>query len=198
MTDFIFLSSKITVKGDSSPEIQRRLFLRRKAITNLDSIFKSRGLTLLDKSQYSECYDFSSSHVQMWELDHKESWVTENCCFQTVVLEKTLENPLESKEIEQVNSKGDQPWIFTGRTDAKAETSIPWPSDAKSRLTGKDPDAVKDWGQEEKGTAEDEMVGWHHRLDGHGFEQAQVDSEGQEAWHVAVYGVTKSQTWLSD
>ena len=166
-------------------------FLEEK-LWHLDSIFRSRGLTLLDKSPYSECYDFSSSHVQMWELDHKESWVTENWCFQTVVLEKTLENPLESKEIEQVNSKGDQPWIFTGRTDAKAETSISWLPDAKSWLTGNDPDAVKDWGQEEKGTAEDEMVGWHHRLDGHGFEQAQGDSEGQEAWHVAVHGVTKS------
>ena len=108
----------------------------------------------------------------MWELDYKESWVPKNWCFWTVVLEKTLESPLDSKEIKPVNPKGNQPWIFIGRPDAEAEAPILWPPDAKSKLIGKDPDAGKDWKQEEKGITEDEMVGWHHQLDGHLFEQA--------------------------
>ena len=112
----------------------------------------------------------------MWELDHKEGWVPKNWCFWAVVLEKTLESPLDSKEIQPVNLKGNQPWVFIGRTDAEA--SILWPSDVKSQLIGKDPDAGKDWRQEEKGTAEDEMLGWHHQLNGHEFEQTPGDSEG--------------------
>ena len=115
----------------------------------------------------------------MWELDHKESWALKNWCFQIVVLEKTLESPLDCKEIKLVNPKGNQPWIFNGRTDAEAEASILWPPDVKSRLIGKDPEAGKDWGQEEKGVTEDEMVGWHHRLNGHEFEQTLRDSERQ-------------------
>ena len=106
----------------------------------------------------------------MWELDYKESWALKNWYFWTVVLEKTLESPLDCKEIEPVDSKGNQPWIFIGRTDAEAEAPIFWPTDAKGQLNGKDPDAGKDWGQEEKGMTEDEMVGWHHRLNGHEFE----------------------------
>ena len=106
----------------------------------------------------------------MWELDYKESWTPKNWCFWTVVLEKTLESPLDCKEIQPVHPKGDQSWVFIGRTDIEAETRILWPPDAKSWLIWKDPDAGKDWGQEEKGTREDEMVGWHHRLDGHEFE----------------------------
>ena len=121
-----------------------------------------------DKGPYSQSCSFPSSHVQMWELDHKEGRVPKNWCFWTVVLEKTLENLLDSK-IKLVNPKGNQSWIFFGRTDAEAETPIVWPSDVKSPLFGKDPDAGKDWGLEEKGTAEDEMVGWHRRLNGHGF-----------------------------
>ena len=113
----------------------------------------------------------------MWELDHKESWAPKNWCFWTVVLEKTLESPLDSKEIKPVN----QPWIFIGRTDAEAETSILWPPDAKNWLIGKDPDAGKDWGQEKKWVTEDEMVGWHHWLNGHEFEKTPKDSEGQES-----------------
>ena len=109
---------------------------------------------------------FSSSHVWMWELDHKESWVPKNWCFWTVVLEKTLESPLDFKEIQPVNPKGNQSWLFIGRTDAEAETPILWPPDAKNWLIGKDPNAGKGWGQEEKGTTEDEMVGWHLWLDG--------------------------------
>ena len=113
----------------------------------------------------------------MWELNHKEVWVPKNSCFWTVVLEKTLESPLDCKEIKPVHPKGTQSWIFIGKTDAEAP--IPWPPDAKRRLTGKDHDAGKDWGQEEKGMTEDEMVGWHHWLNGHEFEQALGDSKGQ-------------------
>ena len=112
----------------------------------------------------------SSSHVWMWELDHKESLALKNWCLWTVVLEKTLESPLDCKESQPVHPKGDQSWVFIGRTDAEAETPILGPPDAKNWLIGKDSNAGKDWGQEEKGTAEDETVGWHHRCDGHEFE----------------------------
>ena len=106
----------------------------------------------------------------MWELDHEEGWAPKNRHFQTAVLEKTLESPLDSKEIIPINPKENQPWIFIGRTDAEAEAPILWPPDAKSYLTGEDPDAGKDWGQGEKGMTEDEMVGWYHWLNGHEFE----------------------------
>ena len=162
--DFIFLRSKITVDDDCSCEIKRRLLLGRKAVTNLDSILQSRDITA--KGPSSQSYGFSSSYVWMWELDHKESWAPKNLCFWTVVLEKTLESPLDCK-IKPVNPKGNQPWIFIGRTDADTETLVLWPPDAKNWLTGKDPNAGKDWSQEEKGTTEDEMVGWHCWLDGH-------------------------------
>ena len=114
----------------------------------------------------------------MWELDYKEGWVLNNWGFWTVVLEKTLESPLDSKEIKSVNPKGNQPWIFIGRTDA--EVTRLWPPDAKNWLIRKDPDAGEDGGQEEKGATEDEMVGWHHQLKGHKFEQTPGDSEGQK------------------
>ena len=117
----------------------------------------------------------------MWELDYKESWALKNWCFWTMVLEKTLESPLDCKEIQPVHSKGDQSWLFIGRTDAEAEAPILWPPDAKSWLIGKNPDAWKDRRQEEKGVTEDEMIGWHHWLNGHEFEQALGDSEGQES-----------------
>ena len=122
---------------------------------------------------------FSSSHVWMWKLDHKEDWVLKNRCFWTVVLKKTLASPLDCKEIKPVNPKGNQPWMLIGRTDAIAEAPIFWPSDVKSRLIRKDPDAGKDWRQEGKGTTEDWMVGWHHWLNGHEFEQAPGDDERQ-------------------
>ena len=115
----------------------------------------------------------------MWELDHKESWAPKNWCFWTVVLEKILEGPLNCKEIKPVHSKGDQSWIFIGRTDAEAEIPIIWPPDEKNWLLGKDPDAGKDWGQEEKGMTEDEIVRRHHRLDGHEFDQALGVGDGQ-------------------
>ena len=123
-----------------------------------------------NKCPSSQSHVFFSSHVWMWELDYKESSGLKNWCFWTVVLEKTLESPLDCKEIQPVHSKGNQSWIFIGRTNAEAETPILWPHDVKNWLIGKDPDAGKDWMQEEKGTTEDEMVGWHHRLDGHEFE----------------------------
>ena len=117
----------------------------------------------------SQGYGFSSSHGWMWELDYKESWAQKNWCFWIVVLEKTLESPLDCKEIQPVHPKGDQCWVFTARTDVEAETPILWPHDEESWLIWKDPDAGKDWGQEEKGTTEDKMVGWHHWYNGHGF-----------------------------
>ena len=123
-----------------------------------------------NKGPSSQSYGFSSSHVWMWELDYKESWVAKNWCFWTVVLEKTLESPLDSKEIQLVHPKGNQSWVFIGRTDAEAETPILWPPDSKNWLIWKDPDAGKDWRWEKKGTTEDEMVRWHHWLNGHGIE----------------------------
>ena len=123
-----------------------------------------------NKGPSSQSYGFSSSHVWMWELDYKESWVPKNWWFWTVVLEKPLGSPLNCKEIQPVNPKGNQSWIFIGRTDAEAETPILWLPDGKNRFTGKDPDAGKDWRQEKKGMTEDEMVGWHHRRNGHEFE----------------------------
>ena len=131
-----------------------------------------------DKGLYSQSSGFSSSHLWMWELHYKEGWVPKNWCFLSVVLKKTLESPLDCKEIKAVNPKGNQSWIFTGRTDAEAEAPILWPPDMKNSLIGKDPDAEKDWGQEEKGATEDEIVGWHHQLNGHEFGQTLRDSEG--------------------
>ena len=133
----------------------------------------------------------------MWELDYKESWTLKNWCFWTVVLEKTLESPLDCKEIQSVHPKGNQSWVFIGRTDVEAETPIFWPPDVKRWLIWKDPDVGKDWGQEQKGMTEDEMVWWHHQLNGHEFEQTLGDKL-REACHAAVHGVTKSQTWLSN
>ena len=167
VTQFIFLGSKITADGDCSHEIKRHLFLGRKAMANLDSVLKQRHY-FANKGPPSQSYGFSSSHVWIWELDYKESWAPKNWCFWTVVL-KTLESPFDCKEIQPVNPKGDQSWLFIGRTDVEAETPILWPPDAKSWLIWKDPDAEKDWGQKEKGMTEDEMVGWHHQLNGHGF-----------------------------
>ena len=151
-----------------------------------------------NKGPSSQGYVFSSSHVWMWELDYKESWVPKNWCFWTVVLEKTLESPLDCKKIQPVNPKVNQSWIFIGRTDVEAETPVIWPPDVKSWLIWKVPDVGKDWGQKEKGMTEDEMVGWHHWLDGHGFGWALGADNDREAWHSAVHGVAKSQTQLSD
>ena len=132
---------------------------------------KKQRLYFSDKGPSSQSYDFSSSHIWVWELDHKESWVLKNWCFWIVVLEKTLENPVDSKEIKPVNPKGKQSWIFIGRTDDEAKSSIFWSTDAKNWLTGKDLDAGKDWRQEEKRMTEVKMVERHHWLDGCEFEQ---------------------------
>ena len=123
-----------------------------------------------NKVPSSQDYGFSSSHVWMWELDYQESWAPKNWWFWTVVLETTLESPLDCKEIQLVHPKGNKSWVFIGRTDFEAATPIIWPPDVKSWLIWKDPDTGKDWRQEEKGTTEDDMVGWHHWLNGHEFE----------------------------
>ena len=133
----------------------------------------------------------------MWQLDYKESWAPKNWCFWTMVLEKTLENPLDCKEIKSVNPKGNQSWLFIGRTDAEAETPMLWPPDVKNWLIGKDSDAGKDWRQEEKGATKDEIVRWHHRLNGHEFEQALGLVMDKKAWCAAVHGSQRVRhNWL--
>ena len=169
-------------------------------MTNLNSILKRRDINLPTKVRLVHL-GFSSSHVWMWVLDYKESWVWKNWCFWTVVLEKTLESSLDCKEIQPVNPKGNESWIFIGRTDAEAETPILWPPDAKNWLIGKDPDAGKDWRQEEKGTTEDGMVGWHYRLNGHEFEQSPGvrDGQGSQAccspWGCKKLDTTEQLNW---
>ena len=142
-----------------------------------------------NKGLYSLSYSFSSSHVWMWELHHKEGWAPKNWCFLTVVLEKTLERPSDCKEIKSINPNGNQPRIFIGRTDAEAP--IPWPPDVKSRLTGKESAAGKDWRQKEKGAAEDEMVRQHHRLHGHKFGQSPGDGERREPGVLQSVGLQR-------
>ena len=144
----------------------------------------------------SQSSAFSSSHVWMWEMDYKESWMLKTWYFWTMVLEKTLESSLDCK-IKPVNPEGNQFWIFIGRTDAEAEAPILWLPDAENWLIGKDTDAGKDWRHEEKGMTEDKMVGWHHQLYGHEFEQVLGVGDWQ-AWCAAVHGVSKKRAWLSE
>ena len=199
VTDFIFLGSKITTDSDCSHEIKRRLLLERKVMTNLHSILKSRHY-FANKGLSSQGCGFSSGHVWMWELDYKESWA-QNWCFWTVVVEKTLDHPLDCKEIQPVHPKGDQTWVFIGRTDAEAETPVLWLPHAKSWLIGKDPDAGKDWGQEEKGMTEDKMVGWHHWVNGHEFGWTPGGGDGQgglaccSSWCRKASDTTEQLNW---
>ena len=173
------------------------LALWKKTMTNVDSVLKSRDITLLTNIFYSKLW-FSSSHVWMWELDYKEDWTPKNWLFRTVVLEKTLESSLDWKEIKPVHPKINRPWIFIGRTDAKAEAPILWPPDVKRQLIGKDSDAGKYWGQRIRGW---QRMGW---LDGiiesvdMSLSKLQQKVKHREAWHVAVHGVTKSQTWVNN
>ena len=190
VTDFILGGSKITADGDCSHEIRRHLLLERKAMTNLDSILKSRNITLPSKVRLVKAIVFPCMD---WELEYKECWVLKN--FWTVVLEKTLESPLNCKEIQPVHPKENQSWIFIGRTDAKAETPILWPPDAKNQVTGKHPDAGKDWWREEKGTTEDEMVGWHHWHDKHEFGDGQRDQASCSPWGHKESHTTEQLNW---
>ena len=171
-----FLELQIASDGDCSHEIESCLFLGSKTDKPRQCI-KKQGHQFADKGLYSQSYGFSSSHALLWELVHKESWWLKNWCSRIGVLEKTLESPLHCKEIKPGNAKGNQPWIFIGRTDAEAP--ILWPPDAKSWLIRKDPDVRKDLRQKEKRASEDEMIRWHHRLNGHEFEQSPGDSKGQ-------------------
>ena len=196
---FSITQAKFTVDGDCSHEIKRRLLLGRKVMTTLDSLSKSRDITLSTKVFLVKAM-FSSSHVWMWELDCEECWAPKNWCFWTVVLEKTVESPLDCKEIQPVHSKGDQSWVFFGRNDTKAETPVLWPPLAKSWLIGKDSDAGRDWGQEEKGTTEDEMAGWHHWLDGRKSEWTPGVGDGQGGLACCnLWGRKESDTteWLN-
>ena len=176
VTDCIFLGSKITTDGDCSHEIKRRLFLGRKAMTNLDSVLRNRDITLPTKVCRVKAMIFPEVMYgcESWTIKKAECWRID--AFELRCWEKTLESPLDCKEIKPVSPKGNQPWIFIRRTDAEA--TILWPSVVKSRLIGKDPDAGKDWRQEEKGTTEDEIDGWHHWINGHESGQTPGVGEG--------------------
>ena len=178
--NFIFLASTLTANGDCCHEIKRRLLLERKTMTGLRQHIKNQRLYFANRGPSSQGYGFSIGHVWMWELECEESWALKNWCFWTVVLEKTLKSPLDCKEIQPVHPKGDRSYVFIGRTDAKTETAILWPPHVKGWLIGKDPDAWRDWGEEEeKGMTEDEKARWHHRLDGHEFEWTLRVGDGQ-------------------
>ena len=164
VTDFIFLGSKITADGDCSHEVKRRLLLGRKAMTNLDSVLKSRDITLLTKVHLAKAMVFPvvMYGCESWTIKNAECQRTDDWCVWIAVLEETLESPLDRKEIQLVHPKGNLPWKFSGRTDAEGETPILWPPDEKSWLIGKHSDAGKDWAQEGKEVTEDKIVGWHH------------------------------------
>ena len=181
-----------------SHEIKTCLLLRRKVMTNLDSTLKSRDITLPTKVHLVKAMVFPvvMYGCESWTVKKAERRKTD--AFELWCWKRLLRVPWTAKEIRPVHPKGDQSWVFIGRTDAEAQTPVLWPSHAKSWLTGKDPDARRDWGQEEKGTTEDEMAGWHHRLDGHEFEWTLGVGMDREAWRAAIHGVAKSWTGLSN
>ena len=170
----------------------------KKSYDQIRQHIKKQRHYFANKGPSSQSHGFSSSQVWRRDLDHKESWAQKNWCFWTVVLEEPLESTLDSEEIKSVHPKGNQSWIFIGRTDAEAETPILWPPDVKNWLTGKDPDAGKDWRQEEKRTTEDEMVGWHHQFDGQEFEQTPGLGDGQGSLVCPVYRVTVRYNWETE
>ena len=183
MKDFIFLAFKITVDSDCSHEIKLLAPWKKSYDRHRQPVKKQRHY-FANKGLYTQSCDLSSSHVWMWELDHKESWMPKNWHFQTVVL-KALESPLDCKEIKPVNPKGNQPWIFTGGTDAEAEAPVVWRPGSKSWLTEKDPDVRKDWRQEEMGMTEDEIVVWHYWLNGHSLSRLREILKNRETWCAA-------------
>ena len=191
---------KITADGDCSHEIEKRLPLGRKSITNLDSILKSRDITLPTKVCLVKTMVFP---VVMYgcELDYKENWAPKNWCFWLWCWRRLLRVPWTARRFQPVHPKGNQSWIIIGRTDAEAEAPILWPPDAKNWLIGKDPDAGKDWRQNEKGTTEDEMAGWHYRLDGREFEWTSGVGDGQgslaccDSWGCKESDMTERLKW---
>ena len=197
VSDFILGGSKITADGDCSHEIKTLAPWKKSYDKHRQHIKKQRHY-FPSKGPSRQGYSFSSGHVQMWELDHKEYWAPKNWCFWIEVLEKTLESPLDCKEIQPVHPEGNQSCVFIGRTDAEAETPVLWSPDAKSWLFWKDPDAGKDGGQEEKGATEDDMIGWHHIHNGYKSEQTPGKNEGQVslAW-CSPWGCKSDTTeWL--
>ena len=184
VTDFIFWAPNSVQRVTAAMKLKDTYSLEESYDQPRQHIKKQR-LYFANKGLSSHGYGFScSSHVWIWELDYRESWVLKNWWFWPVVLEKTLESPLDCKEIQSVHPKGDQSWLFIGRTDAEAETPILWPPDVKNWLIWKDPDAGKDWRRE------DEMVGWHHWLNGHSLSKLRELVMDREAWRAAVHGVT--------